>query len=283
MTCGSFKNHITNKGNKMQEDIDHIAGTLFYSYTNVPPGDIMEIIDVMGGEGRAGVWLEGNCPAAGFFGVDWSLDFPTLEKLQADAKLSNKELLERYRKPLGSLIKDLVLLEDNVNLLDVTQNARRSLELPGFSEWWGPTPIDAGLTQFIIEFAKILEDDPKLLEALTLAVDTKLNVYHPADSRPPLAELASSCLSERHAVWFLDWASGLPTTALNDQVILPLLLLEVVELERSNKDSDLTQWEPDFVARVLAGRCATATETAGFAIGADLRRRMLKTWIPSSD
>lgn len=87
----------------MQEDIDHIAGTLFYSYTNVPPGDIMEIIDVMGGEGRAGVWLDGNNKESlgnGNFDLN-----ARRQLLLEDSKLSNEELQKKYR--LSTLTSDL--------------------------------------------------------------------------------------------------------------------------------------------------------------------------------
>lgn len=250
----------------MQEDIDHIAGTLFYSYTNIPPCDIGEVIQVMGGEGRAGVWLGGNCPTSGVFGERWNLDAVRREQLQADAKLSNTELIERYSKPLPTTTREVATPKGLATLDSV-------------KDWLVPTPIHFHLGPFVEEFSKILEVEPKFLEVLALTVDTKLNAYNPSNSRPSLAERARACLSVRHAEWFLKWVVGLPDTPFNDQVILPLLLLEVVELERNNKDCNLTEWETGYLGEVITRRCVYLTEADIDSLSIQLRLRILATVI----
>ena len=94
----------------MQKDIDHVAGSIHYCYTNVRPCDLMEIITVMGGEGRAGVWLEGNNDAESHM-RNFEFDDAKRQLLIEDSKLSNEELQKKYR--LSTLTSDLT--EDSLD------------------------------------------------------------------------------------------------------------------------------------------------------------------------
>ena len=87
----------------MQQDIAHVAGSIHYCYTNVRPCDLMEIIAAMGGEGRAGMWLDGNNKES-LSNSNFDLN-ARRQLLLEDSKLSNEELQKKYR--LSTMTSDL--------------------------------------------------------------------------------------------------------------------------------------------------------------------------------